>query len=174
MQTVLKFSAAASGLGMLPYATAVVVAGQAVPFIMARMPLKATAILGFCINILGLLMLAVFARSETYVIAVLLGSIIAPIGSLVGYMALIGNATAGISSSQQGLASAVLFTFQQIGVAVGGTVCLSVAAASSLNSSGTLSATDFQVGYVAAAVLAAIGLIAIAMPSVRKRRIANA
>ena len=174
MQTVLKFSAAASGLGMLPYATAVVVAGQAVPFIMARMPLKATAILGFCINILGLLMLAAFARSETYVIAVLLGSIIAPIGSLVGYMALIGNATAGISSSQQGLASAVLFTFQQIGVAVGGTVCLSVAAASSLNSSGALSAADFQVGYVAAAVLAAIGLIAIAMPSGRRRRIANA
>jgi MFS family permease len=174
MQTVLGYSAAASGLGMLPYAIAVVMAGQAVPFILARMPLKAAAILGFCVNITGLLLLAAFAASQNYVMAILLGSIIAPLGSLVGYMALIGQATGGIPASQQGLASAVLFTCQQIGVAVGGTACLSVAAASTSQTAGALNAASFQAGYAAAAGLAALGLVAVAIPLRRGRRIMSA
>lgn len=168
MQTVLKFSAAASGLGMLPYATAVIVSGQAVPLVLARLPLRTTVIAGFVVNIAGLIIFAFCARSQSYAPALLLGSIIAPIGSLTGYMALIGLATAGIPPSQQGLASAVLFTCQQIGVALGGTVCLSVAAASS--SMAGLDVGSFQNGYLAAAALAAIGLSAVIVPQSRASR----
>lgn len=162
MQTVLKFSAAASGLGMLPYATAVIVSGQAVPLLLARLSLKTTVIAGFVVNIAGLIIFAFSARLQSYAPALLLGLIIAPIGSLTGYMALIGLATEGISPSQQGLASAVLFTCQQIGVALGGTVCLSVAAASS--STVGLDVGSFQTGYLAAAALAALGLFAVIVP----------
>lgn len=172
MQTVLKFSAAASGLGMLPYATAVIVAGQAVPLVLARLPLKTTVIAGFLANITGLVIFAFCARLQSYVPALLLGSIIAPVGSLTGYMALIGLATAGIPPSQQGLASAVLFTCQQIGVALGGTVCLSVAAASS--SMAGLDVSSFQSGYLAAAALAALGLSALLVPVAKAGRSAVA
>jgi hypothetical protein len=115
-----------------------------------------------------LVIFAFCARLQSYVPALLLGSIIAPVGSLTGYMALIGLATAGIPPSQQGLASAVLFTCQQIGVALGGTVCLSVAAASS--SMAGLDVSSFQNGYLAAAALAALGLSALLVPVAKAGR----
>lgn len=165
MQTVLRFSAAFSGIGMLPYALSVVAAGQIVPALLARTPVRLAAIAGFVLNIGGLLVLAISAASAHYVTAILVGSILAPLGSLVAFMSLMGDATASVSSSQQGLASAVLFTCQQIGLALGGTICLSVIAVGKEGAG--LGAMPFALGYFAAAGIVFLGLLAIVAPRTR-------
>ena len=168
MQTVLRFSAALSGIGMLPYALSVVAAGQIVPAILARMPVRLAAIAGFVVNISGLLVLAISAASAHYVTAILVGSILAPLGSLVAFMSLMGESTASVSSVQQGLASAVLFTCQQIGLALGGTICLSVIAVG--KGEAGLGASPFALGYFAAAAIVLLGLLAIVVPRARPVR----
>lgn len=168
MQTVLRFSAALSGIGMLPYALSVVAAGQIVPAILARTPVRLATIAGFVVNIGGLLVLAMSAASAHYATAILAGSVLAPLGSLVAFMSLMGEATASVSSAQQGLASAVLFTCQQIGLALGGTICLSVIAAGKAGAG--LSAMPFTLGYFAAAAIVFLGLLAIIAPRARRVR----
>jgi hypothetical protein len=136
-----------------------------VPALLARTPVRLAAIAGFLVNIGGLLVLAISAASAHYVTAILVGSILAPLGSLVAFMSLMGDATASVSSSQQGLASAVLFTCQQIGLALGGTICLSVIA---VGKEGTgLGAMPFALGYFAAAGIVFLGLLAIVAPRTR-------
>ncbi|HEV2651745.1 MAG TPA: MFS transporter [Rhizomicrobium sp.] len=157
MQTVLKFSAASSGLGMLPYALSVVLAGQLMPLVLARFTTRHAVIAGFAVNITGLAVFAATAHTLSYPIAIVIASIITPLGSLIAFMALMGEATAGVSTQHQGLASAVLFTCQQLGLALGGTLCLSVLAAS--ESAHGASPGAFALGYCVAAGLALAGLV---------------
>jgi MFS transporter, DHA2 family, methylenomycin A resistance protein len=157
MQTVLKYSAAYSGVGMLPYAMAVVAAGQLVPLVLSRISMRNAVIGGFALNIAGLLVFASTAHTLSYPVAIVIASILTPLGSLIAFMALMGEATAGVSTQHQGLASAVLFTCQQLGLALGGTLCLSVLAASE-STHGT-SPGAFAVGYCVAAGLALAGLV---------------
>jgi MFS family permease len=126
MQTGLRMSAMQSGLGMMPYAAAVMAAGQAVAPIMARLPHRTIAIAAFGLFTAGLGLLAALSLQPSYWIAIAIGSIVTALGATTAFMALMADATADIPPAQQGAASAVLFTAQQIGVPLGAAIALSV------------------------------------------------
>jgi EmrB/QacA subfamily drug resistance transporter len=166
MQTGLKMSALRSGLGMMPYAAAVMAAGQAAPSLMARLSHRSIALVTLGLYGIGLGLLAVLSGQSDYWIAVALGSVVTAFGATTAFMALMADATSDIPHSQQGAASAVLFTAQQIGVPLGATVALSV-----LGFAGTSGLGGFKDGYLvlagmvtAALVIAVVTLRPVAAP----------
>jgi MFS family permease len=126
MQTGLRMSAMRSGLGMMPYALAVMAAGQAVAPIMARLSHRVIAIAAVGLFAAGLALLGVLSLQPSYWIAIAIGSVVAALGATTAFMALMADATSDIPPVQQGAASAVLITAQQIGVPLGAAIALSV------------------------------------------------
>lgn len=164
MQTGLKMSAMRSGLGMMPYAAAVMAAGQAAPWLMARLSHRSIAFATLALYSLGLGLLALLSQQPNYWIAVALGGVITAFGATTAFMALMADATSDIPHAQQGAASAVLFTAQQIGIPLGATIALSVLGVASRG--GLLA---FKDAYLVLAALV-IGALIIALASLRPLR----
>ncbi len=149
MQNGLKFSARDSGLGMMPYAAAVMLAGQVAPWLMAHVPHRRIVTLGMAIYGLGLAMLAVFSTQPTYLLALAPWSVMCAFGSTVAFMAMMSEATADVPADQQGVASAVTFTGQGLSGPLGLTLALAL-----------LSGTGgFSAAYAAMAGLVAVGCL---------------
>jgi MFS family permease len=167
MQTGLKMSAMQSGLGMMPYAAAVMAAGQAVAPIMARMSHRSIAVAAFGLFTAGLALLAVLSLQPNYWAAIAMGSVVTALGATTSFMALMADATSDIPPAQQGAASAVLFTAQQIGVPLGAAVALSV-----LGLAGpTAGLAAFRGGYLVLTALVA-GALALALLTLRSAPVA--
>lgn len=126
MQAGLKMTAMQSGLGMMPYAAAVMLSGQALAPLMARVPHRMIVIGGFGLFFLGLVMLALLGAQPNYWVAVALGSVVIAFGTTAGFMVLMADATSDIPPLQQGAATAVLLTSQAIGFPLGTALVLSV------------------------------------------------
>lgn len=154
MQTGLKMSAVQSGLGMMPYAASVMAAGQVAAPIMARFSHRAIVFAAFGFYAVGLGFLALLSLEPNYWLAIALGSVVVGFGGTTAFMALMADATADIPAPQQGAASAVLFTSQQIGVPLGASVALSVLG---LAVGGGLDA--FKDAYFVLAALVALALV---------------
>ena len=126
MQSGLKLSAMQSGLGMMPYAAAVMLSGRLVVPLMAKFSHRLITFGSFALYAAGLGLLAALSQQPNYWVAIALGSVVVALGGTTAFMALMADATSDIPPAQQGAASAVLFTAQQIGVPLGATVALSV------------------------------------------------
>lgn len=129
MQNGLKMSAFLAGLGMMPYAAAVMLAGQVSPMFMGRLPNRRTMLIGFLCYGAGLGLLGLFAGGGGYFVALGPWLAIGAFGSTLAYMPMMAEATADVPEDQQGVASAILFTIQQIGMPLGATLSLSVLSA---------------------------------------------
>lgn len=161
MQTGLKMSALRSGLGMMPYAAAVMLAGQAAPSLMARWSHRVIALATLALYGLGLAMLAVLSGQPNYWIAVALGGVVTAFGGTTAFMALMADATSDIPHGQQGAASAVLFTAQQIGIPLGATIALSV-----LGFAGAGGLGGFKDGYFVLSAMV-LGALVVAVATLR-------
>ena len=126
MQSGLKLSAMQSGLGMMPYAASVMLAGQLAAPIMARFSHRLIVFGSFALYGLGVGLLALFSLEANYWLAIALGSVTLGLGATMAFMALMADATSDIPVVNQGAASAVLITSQQIGVPLGASIALSV------------------------------------------------
>ncbi len=152
MQTGLKMTAMQSGLGMMPYAAAVMLSGQLAPPIMARVSHRLIVFGAFGLYALGVTLFVLFSREPNYWLSIALGSMVTGFGGTLAFMALMADATADIPTEQQGAASAVLFTTHQIGIPLGATIALSV-----LGFSVGAGLGAFQFAYFAAAGLVVAG-----------------
>jgi MFS transporter, DHA2 family, methylenomycin A resistance protein len=159
LQTKLGFSALQSGVAMVPFALAVVAGGRITTFALARWRAKSIALAGATVEVAGLLLLAFSAPLGSYGGAVLAGSILVPLGGILSFMGVMSQATAPVLPEHQGAASAILFTCNQIGVALGVTVSLTAVSAGALAAT-TQSADRFSAGYLICAALATLGALA--------------
>ncbi|WP_309604523.1 MFS transporter [Phenylobacterium sp.] len=155
MQAGLKMTAMQSGLGMMPYAAAVMGSGQALPPLMARLPHRVIVFGGFGLFVLGLVMLALFSVQPNYWIAIALGSVVIGFGTTAAFMVLMADATSDIPPLQQGAATAVLMTSQGIGLPLGIAVALSVIGLA--GPAGGLAA--FRGAYLALAAMALVAVL---------------
>ena len=151
MQNGLKMTPAAAGLGLMPYAAAVMLAGQVSPMFMARLPHRRTMLIGFILYATGLVLLGLFSHAGGYFVALAPWVVIGGFGSTLAYMPMMAEATAEVPEDQQGVASAILFTIQQIGMPLGATLALSV-----LTAGGT---SGFSEGFLAVAAVVVLGLV---------------
>jgi DHA2 family methylenomycin A resistance protein-like MFS transporter len=151
MQNGLKMPPFAAGLGLMPYAAAVMLAGQVSPLFMARLPHRRTILVGFVLYGAGLSLLGLFSHAGGYLVALAPWVVIGGFGSTLAYMPMMAEATGDVPEDQQGVASAILFTIQQIGMPLGATLALSVLGAGGAN--------GFGEGFLAIAAVVALGLV---------------
>ena len=154
MQSGLKLSAALSGLGMVPVAVATMAAGQVAPLLMKWWSLRTVALGGLALQIVGLALLALTAPHGSYFTSVAPFGFLATFGSTSAFIALMGLAVNDAPPNQQGAASALLFTAQQIGLPIGVTISLAVFTAAGTAAVGL---DAYRAGFLAPAVIAAAG-----------------
>ena len=144
MQRVLGFTAAAAGMGAMPYALAVIAAGQLAPILLAKASLR-TAILGAALfNGVGFGWLAT-SMGLPYALSIAPGMVICALGSVTTFIVLMQAATAPLPPGEQGVGTAVLFTAQQIGTGLGATTTLMLLDPAG----GVLAAGDFRLPFAA-------------------------
>jgi DHA2 family methylenomycin A resistance protein-like MFS transporter len=157
MQRMLHFSARQSGLGMMPYAGAVIVTGHFLRPIMGRFPLRRAISIGFAIALVAPLLFAAASPERGYAYNLVPGMLIAGLGGTLSSVLLMALGTACVAAARQGVATGVLITCQQIGLALGVSVSLTVLSASS--GGGALSMTGFRHSFLATSIIAGVGLL---------------
>ncbi len=157
MQRFLHFSAMQSGLGMMPYAGAVIVTGHFLRPLMGRFPLRRTIMTGFAILLMAPLLFATAAPEGGYAHNLIPGMLVAGLGGTLSSVLLMALGTAAVHAPQQGVATGVLITCQQIGLALGVSLALTVFTASSAGGGPII--TAFRHAFLAPAAMAAAGLI---------------
>lgn len=162
MQRALGFSPAASGMGAMPYALAVIAAGQFAPTLLARVPAR-TAVFGAgAFNLAGFCWLAL-TMGNPYAISIAPGMVICALGSVTTFIVLMQAATAPLAPREQGVGSALLFTAQQVGTGLGATVTMILLDPGA----GELVAQDFRAPFLALAggILVAVAALAVTRPA---------
>lgn len=165
MQRVLGFTPAASGLGAMPYALAVIAAGQLAPTLLARVPTRGAVLAAGAFNLAGLLWLAA-SMGRPYAESIAPGMVICALGSVTTFIVLMQAATRALPLREQGVGSALLFTAQQVGTGLGATVTLVLLGAGA----GDLSAADFRAPFLALAAGIAVAVAVFAAASFARPR----
>lgn len=161
LQNGLEVSAATTGVSMTPIAFATMAAGACAPALMKRWPLRTVAMAGLMLEVVALALLAAAAPAGDY-LAVAPLAFLAVFGSVTAFVALMALALAVVPADQQGAASGLLFTGQQIGLPAGVVISLVVfQALPNAPADGPLAA--YGRAFLAPALLVALGLAAVAI-----------
>jgi predicted MFS family arabinose efflux permease len=167
LQRVLGLSPIETGLGFLPFTAAIVVGAGCAQQLVTRLSAKEPVLLGLLAAGAGLLWYARLDADGSYAADVLGPILLVAFGMGNVFVALTLVATAGVRPDEQGLASGVFTTSQQVGGALGLAVLSTVAAeqAASALAGGAAPAVALVDGY-ALALLVAAGLVALAFVAV--------
>jgi MFS family permease len=159
MQRVLNFTALQSGLGVMPQALTVIATGRLVAYSMERFSYRRILIQSSILLIAGLLLFSRISAQGGYFINVLPALVLCACGSIMSTIVLTGAATTSVPSSEQGVASALAFTTQQIGLALGVSLALTIVGASQAH--GATLVESIHYGFFAAVALTLAGLVGV-------------
>jgi len=137
MQRVLDYSAISAGLAFLPMAAIILLTSNVASRLVIRIGVKPFLVGGTIILGIGLLLLTGIAANGTYLASILAGIGVVSLGMGPVFATLIIAATDGVSDSEQGLASGLFNTSQQVG---SGLVLAIVVAVSSARTASVLQA----------------------------------
>jgi EmrB/QacA subfamily drug resistance transporter len=126
MQQVLNYSALQTGLAFLPHAIAAMIAAPIASQLATRFGTKTTLTGSMTLAAVGLLHLSRIPVQGNFVRDLLPGTVIIGFGIVMTLVSVTIAATAGISNSEQGMASGLLNTSQQIGAALGLAILVAV------------------------------------------------
>ncbi|MBR8837445.1 MAG: MFS transporter [Stigonema ocellatum SAG 48.90 = DSM 106950] len=175
MQQVLGYTALQTGMAFLPHALAAMVAAPLTSRLIKRIGVKSTMVSGMVAVMVGLLLLTHISVQGNFVRELLPGTVFVGFGIMIGIVTVTIAATAGVADSEQGLASGLLNTAQQMGSAVGLAILVAVATARTQAIAATtgnlLIATTrgFQAALAVGAGFAAIGII-VALLVIREQK----
>jgi EmrB/QacA subfamily drug resistance transporter len=173
MQQVLGYSALQTGLAFLPHALAAMIAAPITSQLMSRLSVKLTLIIGMVAAMVGLLLLTGISVQSSFVRDLLPGTVIVGLGIVTGIVSVTIAATSGVSDRDQGLASGLLNTSQQIGAAIGLAILVAVATArteaiaASTENAAIATTRGFQAALGVGAGFAALGIL-VAVLMIRK------
>ena len=136
MQRGLGYSTMRTGLAFLPHAAVAFVAARVVPRVVDRFGPRPIMAWGSAIFGGSVLLLLAIRPGGGYLFELLPALAITPIGILLGFLASMIAATSGMADEEQGLASGLLQTSQQVGQALGLAVVLNVVAAGAARARG--------------------------------------
>ncbi len=166
LRQVLGYSAIATGGAFLPITLVIMGVSTVVPRLVGRFGARAGLATGAVAFAVGMLLLSRLPVAGDYLTDLLPGLLLCGIGLGASFTAATVAATSALGPSEQGLASGLLNTAQQLGGAVGLAVLATVAA----GRTGTLAAAGepaaaaltggFRAGFAAAAGFAVLALVA--------------
>jgi EmrB/QacA subfamily drug resistance transporter len=173
LQQILGFTAVRAGLAMLPLGLAVIAGAQLTPGLGNRFDPRRLLAGGLLVAAAGLALLGRLQPAGSYLADVAGPIVLVGLGMGLSFAPLTASATAGVPPADQGLASGLLQTAQQLGVALGLAALTSVATATTqglLGSAGPAAAqaslpAALTGGYAAALRVAALLALAAAAVS---------
>ena len=167
MQQVLGYSPIHAGLSYLPLALTIIVAAGVGGQLVTRFGFKAVLAAGMAFVALGLLWFSQVSVGGGFLTDILGPSLLAAMGLGFGFVTSTIAAVSGVEEREQGLASGLINTSQQIGGALGLAVLSTIATSRTddLMASGRSGLPNaltegFQVAFLGGAVIAALGLVA--------------
>ncbi len=119
MQQTLHYSAITTGLAFLPMALTLMVISNVVSRQIARFGVFWLMLGGLFVVLLGLLLLMRISGGGSFLSTVLLGTLLLAVGFGCIFPGIFVAATSGVAAKEQGLASGLVNTSQQIGASVG-------------------------------------------------------
>lgn len=128
MQQVLHYDALTAGLSQLPLAGALVIVAGVVPSAIQKMGTKWTLVSSLALFAVGLVWLSFASSDASFVIDLLGPTIVIGAGLGGAFVSSTEAAVHGVAKSDEGLASGLINTSQQVGGAIGLAVLASVAA----------------------------------------------
>jgi EmrB/QacA subfamily drug resistance transporter len=175
LQRVLGYGPLEAGLAFLPFTGGIMLSASLASQFAPRLGVRPVAAVGFLLTAAGLGLLTQLPTSGSYLVDVLPGLLLAALGVGAVFMPLTLIATTGLADEDQGLASGLFNTSQQIGGALGLAV-LSTLAANRMTAAGAGQAdalvTGFHWAFGAAAVVT-LAALAVMLILLRRRHVAR-
>jgi EmrB/QacA subfamily drug resistance transporter len=175
LQRVLGFGPLDAGLAFLPFTAGIMVSAGLASQFAPRVGVRPVAAVGMLLTTAGLLLLTQLPVDGSYVADVLPALLLSSLGMGAVFMPLTLIATTGLKDEDQGLASGLFNTSQQIGGALGLAI-LSTLATSKMASAGGSETHQLVVGFhwaFAGGAVVMIASLVVMLSLLRKRHVAR-
>ena len=173
IQKVLGFGPLKAGVAFLPFTAGIMLSAGLASNFAPRIGVRPVAATGMVLTIIGLLLFSRMPVDGSYAADVLPGMIIASLGMGAIFMPLTLIATTGLDNEDQGLASGLFNTSQQVGGALGLAILSTIAASHTSDPSSPASLVHgFHYAFLGAAVLVGLSLV-VFVALLRKRHVAR-
>jgi EmrB/QacA subfamily drug resistance transporter len=161
MQQVLGYSPIKAGLSYLPLAVSIILSAGIASGLVTKVGFKPILAIGMALVALGLLWFTQISVDGTFLSDILGPSLLAAVGLGFAFVPVTIAAVSGIEDREQGLASGLINTSQQVGGALGLAILAAVAnAIIGSNASPAKLVEGFQAAFAVGAGFAILGLIA--------------
>ena len=174
LQRVLGYQPLKAGLAFLPFTAGIMVSAGLASAFAPRVGVRLVAAIGMILTTGGLLLLTQLPVDGTYVKDVLPAILLSSLGMGAVFMPLTLIATTGLKNEDQGLASGLFNTSQQIGGALGLAVLSTIAASKSASAGGSQAnalVVGFHWAFAGGAVVMVLGLVVL-LVFLRQRHVA--
>jgi EmrB/QacA subfamily drug resistance transporter len=175
IQQVLGYGPLKAGLAFLPFTAGIMVSAGLASNSTTRVGVRPIAVTGMVLTIVGMLWLARLPVHGSYSTDVLPALVLSSLGMGAVFMPLTLVATTGLENQDQGLASGLFNTSQQIGGALGLAILSTVAASHSAQAGGTQMhalVTGFRWAFAGGALFVAAALV-VMVAMLRKEHVAR-
>jgi len=175
IQRVLGYGPLEAGLAFLPFTAGIMVSASIASQLAPRIGVRPVAAAGFLLTAAGLVLLTQLPVHGAYAADVLPAIVLSSLGMGAVFMPLTLIATTGLADEDQGLASGLFNTSQQVGGALGLAV-LSTLATSKSSAAGGSTAHSLVVGFhwaFGAGAIVIVAALAVMVALLRKRHVAR-
>jgi EmrB/QacA subfamily drug resistance transporter len=164
IQRVLGYGPLKAGLAFLPFTAGIMISAGLASQFAPRLGVRPVAVVGFVLSAAGLVLLTQLPVHGSYAANVLPSILLSSLGMGAVFMPLTLIATTGLEDSDQGLASGIFNTSQQVGGALGLAVLSTLATSKSASAGGSAAhalVAGFHWAFAAGAVVMIAGLVVI-------------
>ena len=172
VQRVLGYGPLTAGISFLPFTGGIMISAGIASNFAPRIGVRPVAAVGMALTILGMLVFARMPVDGSYAADVLPGMILASLGMGAVFMPLTLVATTGLHDEDQGLASGLFNTSQQIGGALGLAILSTIAAGRTHGTGSAALVHGFHYAFAGAGCFVAGGLV-VMLAMLRKRHVAR-
>jgi EmrB/QacA subfamily drug resistance transporter len=168
IQRVLGYGPLKAGVALLPFTAGIMISAGLASGLATRIGVRPVASVGMVLTIIGMLLFARMPVDGSYASDVLPGIALSSLGMGAVFMPLTLVATTGLHNEDQGLASGLFNTSQQIGGALGLAILSTIAAGQTPDGSPAALVHGFHYAFVGAACFVAAALV-VMLTLLRKR-----
>jgi EmrB/QacA subfamily drug resistance transporter len=175
IQRVLGYGPLKAGLAFLPFTAGIMVSAGLASNFATRIGVRPIAAAGMVLTVIGMLLLTQLPVHGTYLANVLPSLLLTSLGLGAVFMPLTLVATTGLENEDQGLASGLFNTSQQIGGALGLAILSTLAASKTASAGGTTAhalVVGFHWAFLGGAIFVAAALV-VMVALLRKRHVAR-
>jgi EmrB/QacA subfamily drug resistance transporter len=172
VQRVLGYHPLEAGVAFLPFTAGIMISAGIASNFAPRIGVRPVAAVGMALTVLGMLLFARMPVGGSYATDVLPAMILASLGMGAVFMPLTLVATTGLEDEDQGLASGLFNTSQQIGGALGLAILSTIAAGRTHGGSPAALVHGFHYAFTGAAAFVAAALVTM-LALLRKHHVAK-